>query len=97
MPVLNVRLSLDELVEFKLRAQDMHTNVSEMVRRLVLAEVAPVRRRRSTTQGDQTDAAALAPQPLERTRRYRRRCQTPPGGHAERTAERVEPLPSGRP
>jgi hypothetical protein len=49
MPVLNVRLSLAELVAFKARAAAMHTNVSEMVRRLVLADAPSVPKRRERT------------------------------------------------
>jgi hypothetical protein len=82
--VLNVRLTVEELIAFRRRAAAMDTDISVMVRRLVRAEAWPIRGRRCrpgvVPVADQPDE----PIPLQRTRRYRRRGEPAGGAGVER-------------
>jgi hypothetical protein len=73
MPVLNVRLTLAELVTLKGRASALDTTMSELVRRSVFGGPPPDRRRRDEVRPEGTLIPAPEDGPAQCTRRYRRR------------------------
>jgi hypothetical protein len=73
MPVLNVRLTLAELVALKERSYALDTTMSELVRRSVFGGPLPDRRRRPEVRPEGTLIPAPEDRPAQCTRPYRRR------------------------